>query len=97
MSASVISGTDFSKDIRAEVADQVTEMKERYGEVPGLAVVLVGQRPDSAKYVSMKKKAAAECGLAVVDKPVREDVSQEELLAVMEDLNTDDTVDGVLV
>ena len=58
MSASVISGTDFSKSIRVEVADQVTEMKERYGEVPGLAVVLVGQRPDSAKYVSMKTKAA---------------------------------------
>eukprot|EP00936_MAST-01D_sp_MAST-1D-sp1_P002846 g2846.t1 len=97
MSASVISGTDFSKSIRVEVADQVTEMKERYGEVPGLAVVLVGQRPDSAKYVSMKTKAATECGFVVVDKLVREDVSQQELLAVVEDLNRDDTVDGVLV
>ena len=97
LSAAVISGTEISKDIRTEVADQARVMKERYGEVPGLAVVLVGQRPDSAKYVSMKKKAAAECGFISIEKLVREDVSQEELLAVVEELNTDDAVDGVLV
>ena len=45
LSAAVISGTEISKDIRTEVADQARVMKERHGEVPGLAVVLVGQRP----------------------------------------------------
>eukprot|EP00937_MAST-01D_sp_MAST-1D-sp2_P001443 g1443.t1 len=97
MAASVISGTHISKKIRSEVAAQAEEMKNKWGETPGLAVVLVGERPDSAKYVSMKKKAAAECGFNSFERLLSEDVSQEELLAVVYDLNDDPEVDGVLV
>jgi 5,10-methylene-tetrahydrofolate dehydrogenase/methenyl tetrahydrofolate cyclohydrolase len=95
--ASVISGTEISKDVRADVAASSAEMLAKFGERPGLAVVLVGDRPDSAKYVSMKKKAAAECGFLSIEKLVADDVSQEELLSVVAALNADDEVDGVLV
>ena len=54
--ATLISGTAIAKEIRAELAEHVVEMKETHGILPGLAVVLVGERPDSAQYVRMKKK-----------------------------------------
>lgn len=65
--ATKISGTQISKDIREELKDQVALLQAEHNVTPGLAVVLVGERPDSATYVRMKKKAAAEIGFHSVD------------------------------
>lgn len=65
--ATKISGTQISKDIREELKDQVALLQAEHKVTPGLAVVLVGERPDSATYVRMKKKAAAEIGFHSVD------------------------------
>lgn len=66
--ATLISGTAISKELRGELAEHVKEMQAEHGITPGLAVVLVGDRPDSATYVRMKKKAAAEVGFHSVRK-----------------------------
>jgi 5,10-methylene-tetrahydrofolate dehydrogenase/methenyl tetrahydrofolate cyclohydrolase len=65
--AKKISGTEISKQIREELKDQVKLLQDEHSVTPGLAVVLVGERPDSATYVRMKKKAAAEIGFHSVD------------------------------
>ena len=65
--ATKISGTAISKEIREEMKQEVMALQAEHGVTPGLAVVLVGNRPDSATYVRMKKKAAAELGFHSVD------------------------------
>ena len=65
--AKQISGTAISKEIREEMKREVMALQAEHGVTPGLAVVLVGDRPDSATYVRMKKKAAAEIGFHSVD------------------------------
>lgn len=72
-------------------------MKESLGVVPGLAVILVGGRRDSAAYVKSKKKACAEIGITSVGIDYPETVSQEELIAKVKELNEDPSVNGILV
>ena len=72
-------------------------MKEAYDVVPGLAAVLVGERKDSQTYVRMKKKACAEVGIKSIGVDLPADVSQEELINVVRDLNASPEVDGILV
>jgi len=93
----VIDGTGISKKIRAEIKEQTTLLKESHGIVPGIGVILVGERPDSATYVRMKKKATEEAGFHSVDMHLPAEISQEELLAKVEELNQDDAVHGILV
>ena len=69
----------------------------KYSKQPGLAVVLVGNRPDSAKYVSMKKKAAKEVGIASFETVLPEDVDEELLVQKVSELNANPDVDGILV
>jgi len=97
MSASLIDGKAIAADIRAEIGADVQVLQERYGRAPGLATVLVGERKDSQTYVRMKKKACAEVGIASFGRELPEDVSQESLLAVVEELNADPAVNGILV
>ena len=92
----IIDGKAIAAAIRGEIKEEVAEMKAKYGKVPGLAVVIVGSRPDSATYVRMKKKAAAEVGFYSVDKEFPESVGQEELLACIRALNDDPKVHGIL-
>lgn len=92
-----IDGRKMAKNIRAEMKAEIQEMKQKVGIVPGLAVVLVGNRPDSATYVRMKKKAAAEVELHAVDVSLPDTVSEEDLLACVEKLNNDPKVHGILV
>jgi 5,10-methylene-tetrahydrofolate dehydrogenase/methenyl tetrahydrofolate cyclohydrolase len=97
MPAKIIDGKAIAAAIREEIAIEVQELKAATGRVPGLATVLVGQRKDSQAYVRMKKKACAEAGINSYGHDLPEDVSQEELLQVVNDLNADPDVHGILV
>ena len=92
MTATLMSGTDLAARIRAEVAEEVKEL----GEI-GLATVQVGEDPASTIYLRRKHEAAAEAGISSVDRKLPADVSEEELVGVVEELNDDDSIDGILV
>ena len=95
--ARIIDGKAIAAEIRAEIKVQADELRASHGVTPGLAVVLVGSRTDSATYVRMKKKAAAEVGFHSVDREFPESVTEAELLACVETLNQDKAVHGILV
>ena len=95
--ATIIDGKAVAATIRTEVKALVDELRRDHSITPGLAVVLVGQRTDSATYVRMKKRAAAECGFHSVDLDFEADVTQEKLEAAIDGLNADDKVHGILV
>jgi len=97
MPAEIIDGKAIAATIRAEIALEVDALKARTGQVPGLATVLVGARKDSQAYVRMKKKACAEVGMRSFSHDLPADVSQQELLDVVKDLNATSEVHGILV
>jgi len=97
MTAQLIDGTAIAADIRNEIKTEVEQLRAQYGKVPGLATVLVGSRKDSQSYVRMKKKACAEAGITSFGHELPEDVSQDELLKVVQDLNANPDVHGILV
>ncbi len=96
MSAVIIDGKQVAADVRAEVAQKVSELKQK-GIAPCLAVILVGENPASVSYVTGKQKALAEVGM--VDRSVHlpESTSEAELLKLIDELNADDSVHGILV
>ncbi len=96
MPAEIISGTDVAREIRAELAERVAELKDE-GLVPGLAVVLVGADPASRAYVGMKNRAAKEAGIHSRQIDLPETTSTDELLGWIEGLNADPEVHGILV
>ncbi|KAL6069880.1 methenyltetrahydrofolate cyclohydrolase [Balamuthia mandrillaris] len=93
----IIDGNATAKTIREEVKEAVQALKEKTGKVPGLGVILVGGRTDSATYVRMKQKAAEEVGMHFVMKHLPEDISEEDLIKEVHSLNQDDSVHGYLV
>lgn len=97
MTASIIDGKLISADIRAEVASDVQRFKDEHGITPGLAVVLVGGDPASQVYVSNKEKACDEVGLNSVKHVLPADTSEEDLLKLIDELNSKDDVHGILV
>lgn len=97
MSAQIIDGKAIAATIRGEIAAEVEQMKAQFGRVPGLAAVLVGERRDSQTYVRMKKKACAEVGITSFGYTLPADVSQDELLKLVQDLNANPDVHGILV
>ena len=97
MTAKVIDGKAIAADVRAEVAEGVAEVKAKHGVVPGLAVVLVGDDPASAVYVRNKQKAATDAGMAAVDHRLPAETTQEELLSVLDGINRDEAINGMLV
>lgn len=96
MSAVVIDGAGIAAEVKADVAKKVAELRAR-GVTPCLAVILVGENPASVSYVTGKQKALAEAGMA--DRSVRlpADTSEAELLALIDTLNKDSSVHGILV
>ncbi|XP_062088251.1 bifunctional protein FolD 2 [Humulus lupulus] len=96
-SAKVIDGKAIAQTVRSEIADEVRQLSEQHGKVPGLAVVIVGNRKDSQSYVGMKRKACAEVGIKSFDLDLPEDVSQTELIAKVHELNANPDVHGILV
>lgn len=95
--SNLIDGNAIAAQIRIELAQRVTEMKETLGVVPGLAVILVGERRDSATYVRSKKKACAEVGIVSYGFDYPSNVTQDELVAKILELNEDVNVNGILV
>ena len=97
MTAELIDGKAIAATIRGEIKAEVEAMKEQYGKVPGLATVLVGVRKDSQTYVRMKKKACAEVGITSFGHDLPVDISQDDLLKVVQELNANPEVNGILV
>jgi len=95
--AALISGTAIAATLRAELKVAIEELQTNHNITPGLAVVLVGARPDSATYVRMKKKAAAEINIHSIDVDLPDTTTTEELLAEVAKLNADPLVHGILV
>jgi 5,10-methylene-tetrahydrofolate dehydrogenase/methenyl tetrahydrofolate cyclohydrolase len=97
MTAQLIDGTAIAQKVRDEVKEKVAKRIAAGRSQPGLATVLVGERIDSATYVSMKQKACAELGMTSFHHPVPADISQEDLEKLIKQLNADPTVHGILV
>ncbi|GLT42487.1 hypothetical protein SLA2020_164830 [Shorea laevis] len=95
--ATVIDGKAIAQTIRSEIADEVRHLSQKYGKVPGLAVVIVGTRKDSQSYVSMKRKACQEVGIKSFDVDLPEQVSEAELISKVHELNANPDVHGILV
>ena len=95
--ATVISGKELATLRRNKMKEEVLTFNEKYGRVPHLAVVLVGEDPGSVSYVTGKEKACIEIGIknTTIRKP--DTISQDELLDIVNELNKDDSVDGILV
>eukprot|EP00933_Yihiella_yeosuensis_P044314 TRINITY_DN39410_c0_g1_i1.p1 TRINITY_DN39410_c0_g1~~TRINITY_DN39410_c0_g1_i1.p1 ORF type:complete len:379 (-),score=65.40 TRINITY_DN39410_c0_g1_i1:59-1195(-) len=95
--AGIIDGKIIAAEVRAEVRKRAETLRATKGIVPGLAVILVGDRPDSASYVRSKTKAAEEVGCRVENRPFSEDVSEDELLKCIRGLNSDEAIHGILL
>lgn len=97
MSAALIDGKAFAAGLRARVAERVPAFRQATGRAPGLAVVLVGEDPASAVYVRSKGKMTREAGMESFEHRLPADTDQATLLALVEQLNMDPAVDGILV
>ncbi len=96
MSAQILDGKALAAEVRSKVAKDCEELAAR-GIVPGLAVVLIGDDPASKIYVRHKERAADECGVKALDYRRDADISQDDLLALILELNQDESVHGILV
>jgi methylenetetrahydrofolate dehydrogenase (NADP+) / methenyltetrahydrofolate cyclohydrolase len=96
MAATVIDGKALAAEVRAQVAEEVAAFAERHDRRPGLATILVGEDPASAVYVGGKQKACAEVGIQGFDHRLAADAPREELLALVDELNADPQVSGIL-
>ena len=94
--ATIIDGKKVSAEVRAEVAKEVTELKDK-GVTVGLAVVIVGDDPASKIYVGNKKKACLEVGIYSEEHALPESTTETELLELVEKLNNDPKINGILV
>ncbi|MFC0965037.1 bifunctional methylenetetrahydrofolate dehydrogenase/methenyltetrahydrofolate cyclohydrolase FolD [Pasteurella multocida] len=97
MTAQVISGTELSKTIKSQVAQKIETYTQQGKRSPGLAVILVGADPASQVYVGSKRKSCAEIGIQSKSYDLPETTQESELLALIDELNADTTVDGILV
>ena len=97
MTAQIISGKDVAQGIRAELAEEVARLKQEHGIVPGLATVLVGADPASVSYVTAKGKACEELGMKSFQHTLPPQIPEEELLCLVEALNSNPQVHGILV
>ncbi len=97
MAAQIISGTEIAKQIRQEMKEEITSLKEKHNLIPGLATVLVGEDPASQVYVGQKEKASLALGVYSERHDLAADTSEKELLALIEKLNKDPKIHGILV
>ena len=93
----IIDGKEISKKLREDLNKEIKDLKKKYNAVPGLAVVQVGSVAASSVYVKAKTKSAKEVGIEVIDHHLEESISEEELLNLIEKLNTQKNVNGILV
>ncbi len=97
MSAKIISGVEIAKQIRQELKDEVKELKDKHGVVPGLVTILVGENPASVSYVTAKQRTAHELGFHSIQDDQPEDISEDELLKLIDKYNNDESIHGILV
>jgi methylenetetrahydrofolate dehydrogenase (NADP+)/methenyltetrahydrofolate cyclohydrolase len=97
MTARLIDGKAFAAGLRERVAHVAAQFASMQGRPPGLAVVLVGEHPPSAAYVRSKAKATREAGMESFEHKLPADISQGQLMALVDELNADPAVDGILV
>lgn len=97
MSAKLIKGTEIREKILKEIEDEVAEIKAKHNQVPGLVTILVGESPASISYVTLKIKTAHRVGFKEVQDSQPVDISEEELLALIDKYNNDDSINGILV
>jgi methylenetetrahydrofolate dehydrogenase (NADP+)/methenyltetrahydrofolate cyclohydrolase len=95
--AVIINGRAVAKDVQKQIKDEVEGLERRWGLVPGLAVVLVGEDPASQLYVRNKEKACKEVGIKSFEHLLPATVSERELLGLVQQLNKDKSVHGILV
>jgi methylenetetrahydrofolate dehydrogenase (NADP+)/methenyltetrahydrofolate cyclohydrolase len=96
MTAQIIDGKQVAADMRAELKEKVAKLKTQ-GVTPGLAVVLVGEDPASKSYVTAKERACEEIGIYSDDNRLPAETTEEDLLALVEKLNKDPKINGILV
>jgi len=96
MTAQIIDGKQVAADMRAELKEEVARLKKQ-GIVPGLGVILVGEDPASRSYVTAKERTCEEIGIYSDDNRLPEETSQEELIALVEKMNKDPKIHGILV
>ncbi|OOF40671.1 bifunctional methylenetetrahydrofolate dehydrogenase/methenyltetrahydrofolate cyclohydrolase [Rodentibacter mrazii] len=97
MTAQIISGTRLSKQIKSEISKKITHYRNEDKRVPGLAVILVGSDPASQVYVESKRRSCEEVGINSKSYDLPETTTEQDLLALIDQLNTDETIDGILV
>ena len=95
--AEIIDGKAFAQKLLSRIKTATEVIKKQYNSTPGLAVVLVGEDPASEVYVRNKGRQTIECGMASFEHKLTDKVSQTELLDLIHKLNSDDSVDGILV
>ncbi|HFC04271.1 MAG TPA: bifunctional methylenetetrahydrofolate dehydrogenase/methenyltetrahydrofolate cyclohydrolase, partial [Rhizobiales bacterium] len=93
----IIDGKAFAANLRSKIATALSELKTGHGLVPGLAVVLVGEDPASQVYVRNKARQTVDVGMLSFEYKLPIDASEEEVLSLIEKLNQDDQVHGILV
>jgi methylenetetrahydrofolate dehydrogenase (NADP+)/methenyltetrahydrofolate cyclohydrolase len=97
VSTVVVDGKSLAQDIRSEIAAEVTSLVDAGHRPPCLAVVLVGDDPASASYIKGKRRASGRAGMASIERDLPATATQDDVLAVVRELNEDDAVDGILV
>ena len=97
MSAEIISGKKIAEDMRVEMKVEVEELKAKHGVTPGLAVIIIGEDPASQVYVKNKIKTCGELGINSFEYVKNADFAEADLLKLIDELNNDDKVDGILV
>ena len=97
MTAKLIKGTEIREEILEEVAAEVAQIKAEHGVVPGLVTILVGENPASISYVTLKIKTANRIGFKEIQDNQPETISEQDLLALIDKYNKDDSIHGILV
>jgi methylenetetrahydrofolate dehydrogenase (NADP+)/methenyltetrahydrofolate cyclohydrolase len=97
MTAKLIKGTEIREEILNEIEEEVRKIKAEHGVVPGLVTILVGENPASVSYVTLKIKTANRLGFKEIQDNQPEDISEHDLLALIDRYNKDDSIHGILV
>ncbi|MEA3357827.1 MAG: bifunctional methylenetetrahydrofolate dehydrogenase/methenyltetrahydrofolate cyclohydrolase FolD [Thermodesulfobacteriota bacterium] len=97
MTAKIIKGTEVRDEILVELKNEVDKIKNDHGVVPGLVTILVGENPASISYVTAKIKTAQNLGFKEVQDSQPDDITEEDLLAIVDKYNKDDSIHGILV
>ena len=97
MTAQLISGSEIARQIREELKEETTRLKEKFDVAPGLVTILVGQNPASMSYVTAKQKASKELGFHSIQENQPESITEADLLALIDGYNRDPKIHGILV